>query len=286
MPQVLQKGSKGLNLENWKVFSEEGKHMFTCGENKAKWYLDRGLAEMCGEREIKLTFKPKGYGYDDNETFGLAGRIIQCVVSGEDDELQRHHIVPYCYRKWFPEAYKSKNHHDVVLVTYKIHEQYEQLANIEKDQIAKDFGVKTLNEYNLEYTKILCEFSRSKTKMLSRLHSIFKNYGNIPSDVILEIFELVEEHSCFKVKMLKELNVIQLLKVYRYLREKFEKEFEYYKQTHQDKYDHGYHVVQKLDTHEKIRDFVIRWRTHFVETMKPPYMPEGWRVDFRVRVEL
>jgi hypothetical protein len=286
MPQVLQKGSKALNLENWKVFSEEGKHMFTCGESKANWYLERNLAELKGEREIRLTFQPKGYGYDENETFGLAGRIIQCVVSGGNEGLQRHHIVPYCYRRWFPEEYKSKNHHDVVLVTYKVHEQYEQFANIEKDKIAKDFGVATLNEFNLEYTKLLCEFSKSKTKMLSRLHSIFKNYGNIPPEIILEIFGLVEQHSCFSVKLLKDLNILQLLKVYKYLREKFEKEFNYYKQIHQDTYDHGYHVVKQLDSHEKIREFVIRWRTHFIETMNPPYMPEGWRIDFKVNVEL
>jgi hypothetical protein len=286
MPQVLKKGSKGLNLENWRVFNEEGKHMFTCGENKAKWYLDKNLAKISGDNEIHLTFEPQGYGYEEGEVFGLAGRIIRCVVTGHGEELQRHHIVPYCYRRWFPDAYKSKNHHDVVLVTYQIHEQYEQFADVEKDNVARDFGVKTLNEYNLEYTKLLCNFSREKTKMLSRVHSIFKNYGNIPNSVILEIYELVAENSCFYVDLLKELNIIQLLKVYLYLREKFTNEFADFKETHQDKYDHGYHVVQQLDTHEKIKDFVFRWRTHFIKTMNPPYMPEGWRVDFRVKVEL
>ena len=88
------------------------------------------------------------------------------------------------------------------------------------------------------------------------------------------------------MNLLKKLNIIQLLKVYHYLREKFEKEFEYYKETHQDKYDHGFHVVENLDTHEKLREFVLRWRKHFIETMNPPYMPEGWSVDFRVKVEL
>lgn len=286
MPQTLQKGSKGLNVENWKVFSKEGKHMFTCGERKAKWYLDKKLATHKDEYEIQLTFTPKGYGYDEGEVFGLSGRIIQCVVSGENDGLQRHHIVPYCYRKWFPEEYKSKNHHDVVLVTYKVHEQYERFANIEKNQIAVDYGVKTLNEYNLQYTKLLCGYSQSKTKMLSRLHSIFRNYGNIPNDVISEILDSVAEHSGFSKEFLMNLNTIQLLKLYRYLRDKFDKEFDYFKQSTQKEYDHGYHVVKQLDTHEKIRDFVIRWRKHFVDTMNPPYMPDGWRIDFRIRVEL
>ena len=286
MPQVLKNGSKGLNIENWKVFNGDGKHMFTCGEDKANWYLNKNLAVINGDKEITLTFEPKGYGYEDGEVFGLAGRIVRCVVSGSEEGLQRHHIVPYCYRRWFPDVYKSKNHHDVVLVSYQIHEQYEQFANVEKDSVANDFDVRTLNEYNLEYTKLLCQFSRSKTKMLSRLHSIFKNYGNIPREIILEIFEMVSEHSCFSLELLKGLNMLQLLKVYLYLRDKFGKEFQYYKEMHQDKYDHGYHIVQKLDTQEKLRDFVLRWRNHFIETMNPPYMPEGWRVDFRVKINL
>ncbi|GAH04643.1 unnamed protein product, partial [marine sediment metagenome] len=94
MPQVLKKGSKGLNLENWRVFNEEGKHMFTCGENKAKWYLNKNLAKVTGKNEIHLTFEPQGYGYEDGEVFGLAGRVIRCVVTGHDEGLQRHHIVP------------------------------------------------------------------------------------------------------------------------------------------------------------------------------------------------
>ena len=49
MAQVLKKGSKGLNLENWRVFNEDGKHMFTCGESKAKWYLDKDLAVPSGD---------------------------------------------------------------------------------------------------------------------------------------------------------------------------------------------------------------------------------------------
>jgi len=286
MPQVLRKGSKNLNIENWKVFSQEGKHMFTCGESKAHWYLNRNLAKPYGKKEIILTFRPKGYGYSNKEVFGLAGREIKCVVSGNEDNLQRHHIVPYCYRKWFPEEYKTKNHHDVVLVTYKIHEEYEKHATNEKNIIAKEFGVKTMNEFNLEYTKILCEFSGNKTKMLSRLHSIFKNYNNIPYNSIIEIFNSVEENSCFKTEFLKTLNIIQLLKVYRYLRDKHDKEFEYYKQSYRNTYDHGYHVVQHLDSHKKIQNFVVRWRKHFVETMNPQYMPKGWDVDYRVKVTI
>ena len=135
MPQTLKKGGKKLSLENWKVYHPNGKHMFTCGDSKAYWYLDRTddngipLAEKISEFEIRLTFEPKGDGYSEKDDFGKSDRLIRCVVSGQEDNLQRHHIVPYCYRTYFPVEYKSKNHHDVVLITDKLHEEYEREAN-------------------------------------------------------------------------------------------------------------------------------------------------------------
>ena len=134
---ILQIGSKNLSSENWKVYHPSGRHMFTCGEKKAYWYLERNLAELTGERMIKLTFIPKGNGFEDDEEFGRSSRIVQCVVTGISEGLQRHHIVPYCYRTYFPEIYKSKNHHDVVLMNFEIHSEYEQKANAFKDEIAR-----------------------------------------------------------------------------------------------------------------------------------------------------
>ena len=78
---TLKLGSKNLNSENWKVFHPNGKHMFTCGEKKVKWYLDRKLAVIIGIKSIELSFNPKGSGFEDNEVFGRSIRETKCVVS-------------------------------------------------------------------------------------------------------------------------------------------------------------------------------------------------------------
>jgi hypothetical protein len=44
MPQVLQLESRNFNNGNWKVLHPNGKHMFTCSEKKAMWYIEKGLA--------------------------------------------------------------------------------------------------------------------------------------------------------------------------------------------------------------------------------------------------
>ena len=283
---ILQIGSKNLSTENWKVYHPSGRHMFTCGEKKAYWYLERNLAELTGERMIKLTFIPKGNGFEDDEEFGRSSRIVQCVVTGISEGLQRHHIVPYCYRTYFPEIYKSKNHHDVVLMNFEIHSEYEQKANAFKDEIARIYNVKTIGELNAEYTLKLRELGKPNAIILNTIHSIFKIYGRLSREELIDKLHYVADNSNLPFETLVKYNYIQLFKLYQLLREDHINEIYEFKGIYRKQYDHGYHVVQKLDTEEKIEDFVKLWRNHFVDTMQPLFMPTGWSVDFRIKTKI
>lgn len=283
---ILKVGSKNLNSENWKVYHPSGRHMFTCGEKKAQWYLDRNLAVEIGKKKIRFTFKPKGNGFEDNEVFGRSIRENRCVVSGLEDGLQRHHIVPYCYRTYFPEAFKSKNHHDVVLINHEIHSDYEQIANDYKDEIARIYGVKTINEFNAEYTGRLRESGKENAILLNAIHSLFKCYGNMPDDVKFEKLQFISDNSDLSYNTLCDLNYIQMYKLYLLIREAHIVELEAFKTNNRHLYDHGYHVVKMLDTEDKIMDFVKLWRNHFIDTMQPAYMPHGWSVDFRIKTKI
>jgi len=283
---ILKVGSKNLNAENWEVYHPDGTHMFTCGEKKAAWYLERDLAKRTAEGKIMLTFEPKGNGFEANEVFGKSVREAICVVSGIDNSLQRHHIVPYCYRTYFPEQYKSKNHHDVVLMNHERHSEYEQKATRYKDVIAKMFGVKTITEANMEYTFKLREIGKENAILLSTIHSLFKSYGKIGRETILEKLKQIADITELPFKTVCEYNYIQLYKMYLLLKDEHTKEQEEFKQNNRQQYDHGYHVAQKLDTEEKIEDFVKLWRRHFIETTNPQFMPNGWSVDFRVKTNI
>ena len=73
---------------------------------------------------------------------------------------------------------------------------------------------------------------------------------------------------------------------YLLLKEEHIKEQYKFKKNHRQDYDHGYHVVQKLDTEKKIIDFVKLWRRHFIDVMQPEYMPTGWSIDFRIKTNI
>jgi len=283
---ILKYGSKNLNTENWKVYHPSGRHMFTCGEKKAQWYLDRDLAIEFKTKKIKLLFTPRGNGFEDNEEFGRGIRESRCVVGGLEEGLQRHHIVPYCYRTYFPKAFKSKNHHDVVLINHEIHSDYEQLANQFKDEIGRMFNVKSINEFNIEYTTKLREIGKKNSILLNAIHSLFKCYNKIPRKVILEKLQFISNETEIPFKRIKGYSYVQMYKMYELLEEQHIIETEAFKVENRKLYDHGYHVVQKLDTDEKIEDFVKLWRNHFIDTMQPQFMPTGWSIDFRIKTKI
>jgi len=283
---ILIVGSKNLNTENWKVYHPSGRHMFTCGEKKAQWYLERNLAKLIGKKKIRLSFIPKGNGFEDNEKFGRSARERKCVVSGLTDGLQRHHIVPYCYRTYFPEEFKSKNHHDVVLINHEIHSYYEQLANNYKNTIARIFDVKTIGEFNVEYTGKLREIGKKSSILMNTIHSLFKCYGKIPHKIKLEKLRFISKQTNIPYNVIERFSYIQLYKMYLILKEQYNFKTEEFKIENRYIYDHGYHVAQKLNTEGKIEEFIKLWRNHFIDTMKPKYMPNGWSINFRIKTKI
>lgn len=281
---VLKLGSKNLDLENWKVYHPSGKHMFTCNGRKARWYLERDLAIEIDNKKIQLTFEPNGLGFADHEEFGRSIRKIQCVVSGVDYDLQRHHIVPYCYRSHFPNKFKSKNHHDVVLINHDIHLEYEFEAIKYKDLLAEKYGVKKISEYNKAYSQALSEFNRTKRIGISKLNAIFNGYGNISNDKINDNLKYISELTGLKFSFLKKCSYIQLFKLSKILNEEHYRELNNFKSRHSKYFDHGWHLVKKLDSDKKIEEFVKLWRKHFLKITNPQYMPNGWSLEFRCQM--
>ena len=46
--------------------------------------------------------------------------------------------------------------------------------------------------------------------------------------------------------------------------------------------DHKSHealVVEQLTSPKLLNQFIIKWRRHFIETMKPKHLPPGWKVE-------
>lgn len=276
MAQVLKEGSRKFDIsDNWEVHNKEGYHMFTTSARKLKWFLDRNLAKIIAPNKAELTFVPEGNGFAEHEIFGKLPRINRCVVCGEKQGLQRHHVVPYHYRKFMPLRYKSRNHHDVVLICRKHHEEYEQLAKFYKNQIAEDFQVDSIEVMNTKQITYMVDQLRDQFKAVKLLDTILNRYNAIPDERIEWIAD--------ELKKLLNIDVLQMT---------FDDIDELHHKTdllirtkkaemmNAENFFHGKAVIAKLETTKDFEKFIRGWRVHFIETMSPLYMPEGWSIDF------
>ena len=46
---------------------------------------------------------------------------------------------------------------------------------------------------------------------------------------------------------------------------------------------HGEEVVKKLDSEEKIEEFIMIFRKHFLTSMDPQFLPKEWAIDHRFK---
>lgn len=277
---VLIEGSRKLDMShNWKVFHPNGKHMFTTSKKKADWYLNKNAAVIIDEFSIQLTYIPKGEGFADNEIFGLTPRINQCVVCGTTSNLTRHHVVPYHYRKFMPLDYKSRNHHDVVLVCRDHHEEYEQLAKPYKTKLATQYNVKTIEELNGQYIDEVVNRLRRKFKLSKLLKTLLTQINDLPIRNV--------ESICNEIKEMSKVDVLNMdLETIEKIHSKLAKSINRQKEEviNADDYFHGNLIVKQFKTHEDFEFFIKNWRRHFVETMKPKFLPLGWSINWKCSV--
>lgn len=249
---MTQSSSKPI-YGNCKVLDPNGLLLFRCERRKADWYTSRNLASVVEEEPytIQLLFQPKGNG-NQGEPFYLQERENKCVVCGSEEELTRHHCVPYCYRRHLPDIWSKCSSHDVLAMCIDCHESYETYANELKRKIASDYDAP------LEGRGIIYDPDKARIRGLA--NALLKHSKDLPDKRRSEITRELCDYAGTQSPDLETLSNIE----------------------HVDTSDYVYHgqlVCEKL-TEESIPDFLRMWREHFVGHMKPKFLPEYWSLDY------
>lgn len=236
---------------NCKVYSPDGHLMFRCDDKRANWYISRNLANVISHTpyEIKLNFQPKGLG-NHNKNYGLTKIENKCVVCGTDEFLTRHHVVPYCYRRYFPVENKSHQFHDVLSLCVDCHENYEYSAFEFKKELAERYSAPINGELfnNKDMLKM--------RKIAVCLTSDWLKF--IPKERVDEMKSTIRTFFSWKRITNKRLNNL------------IEKELKVLNKTH------GEIVISKLND---LKPFVKEWRLHFLNNNECKYLPENWSVE-------
>lgn len=246
---------KSPQYENCEVLSPEGQLMFRCCRKKALWYLDRNLGKKVVEDPltVQLTFVPKGVGHIDDPYF-LQKMENRCVVCGGEEDLTRHHIVPYCYRKFFPTVLKDHRSYDVMALCIPCHHSYETFATEFKQTLAVKYSA-PVSGTGIKYNKTLASARGSAKALLD-------NREKIPQARQQELLDRVRSF----------LNKEPTDEDLQGLMDKDPHDFANY--AH-----HGKLVVSQV---ADIQAFVLEWRQHFLSTMLPKFLPPFWNVKRRI----
>lgn len=232
---------KNKLYDNCEIHHPDGTFMCYCSKKLIDWYSKRNLAIKLSDKSIKLNFIPKGKGVSDDTKVGyyIKPKLNCCVVCGTKENLSRHHVVPYRFRKHFSDIYKSHNSFDVLALCLKHHADYETEST--------KFSNILLKEHNITSSeKDKCKELLGKLKVLLYGH-------NIPIDRLNILMEEVQK----EISSLENLDSVyndlleskKLLKVdiYKLLIDKYE-----------------------------VTNFMVMWRKHFIETMNPEFLPIEW----------
>jgi hypothetical protein len=254
---VKLEGSKKLygNIVALPPHSDEP--LFRTNDERAEWYVSLGLAVMEKPGLMRLTFKPKGIGHQGDPYFLQEFKNV-CVVCGGTKDLSHHHVVPDCYRRHFPRAGKEQFGrwmYDVLLLCASCHERYEGTAWRFKKELHQEYGVSGSGETNLD---------RSMLQTIRAAAALFRHGEKMPE----------ARRSHFEE---------ELRKYFGYDPDKSE-----YFRIWKDLADEVYFIPVGqilVERHlEDVDEFAIRWRHHFLKTMKPAFMPEYWDADRRIYV--
>lgn len=217
---------------------------------RMNWYLKRGLAEKIDDKTIRLLFVPQGHGQTDD--YFLQVFENKCVVCGITENLNMHHIFPNCYRKYFAKRIGCKAGHDMVLMCDPHHQEYEKASWPIKLQLGKKYNVPMCGQGGRRNEK--------EREVYSAASALLRYGHRIPEHKKAEIWAVVKTYLDISSPSLKDCKDIL-------------KEIDSRTKTGQS---YGEMLAARI---ENLHEFMVFWRKHFVETMKPQHMPPNWDIN-------
>ncbi len=252
--------SKRPIYDGCQVLSPRGELMFRCRHERFAWYLEHTKSELVSTEPptLRLLFEPTGPGLIGDE-YELRPRMNRCVVCGATKYLTRHHVLPRCFRRHYPPPFRRRNQHDVLAMCLHCHDAYEEHALRKKKAIAAALGLPFRTQPML--------VDRAQRGAIGAAWALFLHGDRIPPAKREPLLDVIRRAIGKQPLDDEDLARMRAANPYR---------------PNPDYADFGASVVQKVD----LQSFLEQWRRHFLETMTPGFMPEGWTVTRSVALDL
>ena len=237
--------------DNCALYSQDDIILGYCNLEKYNWYINRGLGEEIGYKKLRLNYTPKNW---EEYAPNMIKKKNICVNCGTTEDLTRHHIIPKCYIKYFPLEIKTHNSHDVALMCRDCHAEYEEHAVVIKRKYGEMYNAP------LDFKRYHVNLFKAYSCLMQLLHYERSEKWK-ENRMILNMMYTVESYmpeTNYSQEDLKKLrNDIVEVK----------------------KQNHGKNVMKNITDYQS---FAEMWRNHFIETMEPAFMPEGWDIKTKL----
>ncbi|XP_008487602.1 exonuclease 3'-5' domain-containing protein 2 [Diaphorina citri] len=256
----------GKVYDNCYLLDSLGQVLCTCDRKKAQWYLDKDLGSLVREDPftVRLSFQPEGFDREDCKYYSEEKRN-QCVVCGSEERysLVKKYIVPHEYRKYLPDYMKDRRSHDVLLMCYRCHMRSNMKDQAMRKSLARLCNAPLDSKTNKAVTHV---DEIRKVKSAARALLRHTRTKQLPDERFFDLVSLVDDYFVGDPRY-KGLSMIQLIQIGSQLCETVQNaEF----------VSHGQAVVTYFQERDQLELFETRWRQHFLETMRPEYLPKHW----------
>jgi hypothetical protein len=249
----MKYAAKSQIYDNCIILAPDGEAVARCQKKRLDWFLERNLAtKVCDNPlTIKLHFEPKSRYHKEEAT---QIKFNRCVVCGATKNINRHHIIPACFRHEFPPEIRSckEIYHDVVVMCINCHAKYEKSAL----ELKKELAIK----FNISLHGINVEINPYRTCIASYARTLLKYEPVIPHHKAARLKERIrkfldkKELSKNDLEEAAKLNAV--IKLENYI-------------------SYGKYIVMNCE----IKELILLWRKHFLEIMEPKFMGDYWQVD-------
>jgi len=249
---------------NCMLQAPDGQVLCTCDIKKAKWYVSKGIGVLISEEPlvVRLKFEPSGRPEGKAGEYYASVKPNICVVCGKEESYLRKNIVPHEYRRYFPTVMKDHQSHDVLLMCVPCH----QVSNMHDATLRNELAETcTAPIGSLADVKLKSNFALKKVRSAGRALQANRKRKSIPAERLVELEKVLTDH--YQQELSDE--IIDLAASANFLEENGEY------------VPHSRAVVQYFlasDTLSLI-ELEIKWRKHFLKTMKPKFLPPLWSVD-------
>ena len=192
---------------------------------------------------------------------------------------------------------KSHRSHDVVLLCFDC------LSNALKQQDILKRKLAVQYDANMKEISKFYKLNHYIFNMQGVSKTLANNWEKIPTEKRNNLVALMKEGSEFVAMMQRENDIKEIIpehlteslegdggKLFDLIKYCQEPKFQPLRLSNQQKTNpHGEKVVKAIlktcegDDYTPLEEFVRMWRQHFVEVLKPKYLPHGWNVDHKMQ---